>query len=72
MSELKPCPFCGNEATETVRRGKHGLFGYITCTYCNVETRKKAVKGDFDDPLIFEQYAFDELRAIWNKRCNDG
>lgn len=69
LDKLKPCPFCGGEANAYCRKGRYGIFGYIACEYCGVETRKKKLNAySVDDPGIFEQYAFEELVVMWNRR----
>lgn len=75
MGDLKPCPFCGSEAIVTARRGKYGIFAFVQCQYCLVETRKKRIGGrddDFDAPDLFDKYAVEELEAAWNTRYHNG
>lgn len=33
--ELKPCPFCGGDASQEWSRDATGEFSYITCTECS-------------------------------------
>lgn len=65
MSELKPCPFCGGEATigvsiTTVR-------ARAMCTKCNV-TMTKCFKKHRRIKEILEELITEE----WNRRASDG
>lgn len=61
-SELKPCPFCGGDATIEFCESNFGLYYSVGC---NTE----GCRGCHDDVLIYEQ---DKQKAIaaWNKRNN--
>lgn len=61
MTELKPCPFCGNNAKARVFTSgclKKIKVWYIECCVCRIRT---SVEHDLD-------------RAIeaWNRRAKDG
>lgn len=60
-SDLKPCPFCGGEAT--LRYSLIGMDAYVKCYNCEVSTTM--YKGI--DRESSEQSAV----AAWNRRAND-
>lgn len=61
MSELKPCPFCGGEASIAVL---YGLFavGCNSGSNCPGNIEKCA-------PMYFEK---ETAKEYWNKRAGDG
>ena len=61
MAELKPCPFCGNNAKP--RRFTSGMFKqttvhYVECVVCRVRT---SVELDIETAA-----------DVWNRRAEDG
>ena len=62
--ELKPCPFCGKEATtserENIEKIPHG-WGWVGCQSCRVHIDWS--HGDRGKKLAFE---------AWNRRADDG
>lgn len=77
MSELKPCPFCGSEAT-VERIGKSGYF-YVACNtaYCcdfgrfDTEAEAIAAWNTRVDYHGYEQAAIEAWESIkaWNSRA---
>ena len=63
--ELKPCPFCGNEAKLS---GKYGI-GKVDCwaVYCG-KTAADFACGAQVTSIISEEAAI----AAWNRRYGDG
>lgn len=60
MAELKPCPFCGNNAKP--RRFTSGIFKritvhYVECVVCRVKT---SVELDIETAV-----------DVWNRRADD-
>ena len=77
MSELKPCPFCGGEASfrvnvNTERRTTKGWRFGITCTNCGVQTPK--IDYIYESQLgrtgEIETITDERIKAIeaWNRR----
>lgn len=66
MIELKPCPFCGEEAvirSTTALNGKYSAF-YIKCSSCEIQTLS----------YVDTRYDLDALKKAietWNLRVND-
>ena len=64
MAELKPCPFCGGEASyKTLPRRKfpfHKLdqYSYVRCELCNATSRVA--------------FTMEDARIAWNRRAKDG
>lgn len=60
MSELKPCPFCGNENV-AIANECHDLSGgyFVACPACGGSTGLRYACGDDPRPLLIEQ---------WNRR----
>lgn len=61
--EIKPCPFCGSEVTETRQRN---AFYYVTCWNCRAESNLQLTKTsaieiwnrrpyDYDMPAIVKK-----------------
>ena len=70
MSELKPCPFCGGEASMSqgvsieLEKYNKGQYEYASCVKCGAKTTK------------FFTYAYgNSARAMailaWNRRVDD-
>lgn len=62
MSELLPCPFCGNAKNIAVVNEKHDHSGgyYIACPVCNASTGIRFACGEDPAPLLIEH---------WNRRA---
>ena len=74
MSELKPCPFCGGEAT--VSWGKKEVHVY--CTTCGIKTpsayckSRRFVKLRGGRNFIDGECARAWVVKLWNTRKSDG
>ena len=55
--DLKPCPFCGHEAPESMYDDMAGYL-YVKCHQCGV--------------CAFPSDTIEELIAKWNRRTNGG
>lgn len=70
MIELKPCPFCGGEATviQSPNRSRHGegSFYTIQCVICRCSTRPIYSQTEMEDNIDCE--VVDNLITIWNTR----
>lgn len=62
MSELKPCPFCGNDRNIALTNEKHDHSGgyFIACPECDASTGLRYAMGDDPRPLLIE---------AWNRRA---
>ena len=61
-NELKPCPFCGGEASLIKRKFKVGFYPsggtyYVHCKVCLVTTQPRQKSED--------------VIKVWNRRAND-
>lgn len=63
MSELLPCPFCGNSTNIAMANEKHDHSGgyFIACPECDASTGLRYACGDDPRPLLIEQ---------WNRRAS--
>ena len=61
MSELKPCPFCGGEAEQSITHTTHYDFYYIHCKQCKNQsgscTDKSVVVNQWNTRHTPEGYA---------------
>lgn len=65
MAELKPCPFCGGEASIYHRTYKTGTeYMQVTCASCGAMS--------MDIPASVEYCAKETAIEAWNRRVNDG
>ena len=59
MSDLKPCPFCGEEESERDTEMCYGGKHYrVFCSYCGASTDL------YDSP--------EKAEKAWNRRAEDG
>ena len=81
MAELKPCPFCGGEATFSINATKsgNGQVGFefsIRCSRCNatVPRAKQSVCLSMwaDGSINLVDDGRGKAAAAWNERANDG
>lgn len=77
MDKLKPCPYCGGEATINQTTSGYGGGEYTAtfecgCNACKIffygETRMRLVDGV---PVIDDD-GYAEASTRWNRRCDDG
>lgn len=76
MAELKPCPFCGNEARIAVKQdsGRRRVW-YVRCSKCNARTDGCYEPIDLDEwakPHEKIAETIDRAVKLWNRRANDG
>lgn len=84
MSELKPCPFCGNDAPRMVRHMDESLWSHaavewlhITCDECDCESVSSEVHEDViaawnRRAAVIQNTAVDERMAAQNSESVDG
>jgi hypothetical protein len=67
MSELKPCPFCGDSKAYISRETDpdNCLWVKIQCRKCDAASSPKWCSRGNDDPLFYE-----EIREAWNRRAD--
>ena len=68
MGDLKPCPFCGGDASYWWRGSRYGLIGFVKCDICDAQTRCTNLKGKPEDEGFDNQVAFKKLTNLWNSR----
>ena len=73
---IKRCPFCGSSAQMMVSYGKHGDFGYISCTMCSARSGKKKLTRDYTvkewhSNKVFDDPAYKFVLQRWNTRYNE-
>lgn len=64
-NELKPCPFCGGEATVFVS-GEGGV--YVICTKCFIRTQTLVDTLAYSKPTNAVYKVVDQ----WNRRVDNG
>lgn len=70
MEELKPCPFCGGEATLITRMGDE-IVHRIECTVCLAQMGETHWAVDGKKGKLFFEKENDAIKA-WNRRADDG
>lgn len=67
---LKPCPFCGDEASLVVQYGKYGYFAFCECFMCTARSKTffvgRDLPSDWDNTIAARRAV-----AAWNRRCTD-
>ena len=77
MSDLKPCPFCGeNPKTGVELYRSHGsevtLVAIVYCPKCGVNRRKIFKATDvITVPFSVYEAAFGEVKQAWNRRIGE-
>ena len=65
MTELKPCPFCGGEASLGEKNMGRGVYGAVVrCTNCGCESKAYSARLDW--------CANEMATEAWNRRAEDG
>jgi Lar family restriction alleviation protein len=62
MVELRPCPFCGDEAVLTLNSERDGPIGRVTCGNYNCNARVSVGVGSNDEVKR-------DVVAKWNRRA---
>ena len=68
MAELKPCPFCGGEAS--LRRGWGSdppvsyRVAYVKCSNCGIMTKHYTTDGYYG-----EKWSDEQIAEVWNRRA---
>lgn len=81
MGELKPCPFCGGEATlrrvstkystsPTIIRDEWEVKCYKNC--CTTHRYESKIWQDPNGEVVIEQNGAENADEAWNRRVDDG
>lgn len=69
--ELKPCPFCGGEASAYTEDNGEGFdYNYVKCTICGAgfEYQTGHITGERYDEITNEEDSMKALIDNWNNR----
>lgn len=69
MTELKPCPFCGEKPYDCIRGRINNLHMAIVCRKCHIEKKTIDVQGDVSFERLIE--AHEKLIKDWNTRVGE-
>lgn len=69
MTEIKPCPFCGGEATLYANWSPNANAFFVNCKCTVCDSSGKGYKSK-DDPAEqnWENYACEQAVRLWNSR----
>ena len=80
-NELKPCPFCGGEATvelahpHFVYKKYHDRYVIVGCRSCGITTHLYAANNKTRSPLLNKantEKAQQKAIEAWNRRADNG
>ena len=66
MSDLKPCPFCGGEAKDVVKRKRRIFEAFVQCRKCNAKSGVMLT-----EPFEKWNRAMEEAIEAWNRRASE-
>lgn len=76
--ELKPCPFCGGQATIREYSVGHKGNGTFTASYkcgcekCNISFTRESEFVLEKGLQKFIRNGYDQVKELWNRRVNNG
>ena len=76
--KLKPCPFCGGEATiREFACGSTGNGGFsasyeVGCKDCKIKFLRESKFSLINGHPVFSKNGYEECINAWNRRANDG
>lgn len=71
MREMKPCPFCGDNAALYYSSGRYGCFCYVECDLCGAKSKAVSMgTRNPDDDWAESLPAFKAIDA-WNRRVGE-
>ena len=68
--KLKPCPFCGGDASIWKRDSRYGVICFVKCDICGAQTRVR----NCDEPVESNDWSDREMSAVshlWNVRFDE-
>ena len=74
---LKPCPFCGGQATTRARRKNvyDKWFVFVQCETCDAQTRIRTklndVEPEYGDAEFWDDDAVRKVNEMWNRRSGN-
>lgn len=68
LKELKPCPFCGDEANMWCRGTRHGYMIIVKCDLCGAQTKAFWSDTDAADD-DWNNQACKMAAKAWNRRA---
>lgn len=83
MVELKPCPFCGGEASASCERKANHLYMVsmpiftiecrVGCEKCGIYFRQNSVisRAEYRAPVT-NRDRYEEAAEAWNRRADNG
>lgn len=75
--KLKPCPFCGGEATirefacGSTGNGEFSASYEVGCKDCKIKFLRESKFSLINGHPVFSKNGYDECINAWNRRAND-
>ena len=75
--KLKPCPFCGGEATirefacGSTGNGEFSASYEVGCNDCKIKFLRESKFSLINGHPVFSKNGYDECIDAWNRRTND-
>ena len=74
---LKPCPFCGGEASSNIRAFGYSMGAYteihvIGCKQCNIQFEAESAYTVKDGEVVTLRDGYKKCIKKWNRRAENG